>query len=637
MSGIFGIINKKGDPIDAEWMRNMANLLSHRGPDGEGLWVENEVGLGHKLLITTPESQFENQPYHHERWIITADARIDNKAELIKLLDINADIQTLPDSILILKSYEKWKNKCCECLIGDFAFVIWDKLEKTIFCASDHTGVRQLYYYESATYFIFATEIRAIAELKIVPKQLNESKLKDFLLFIYLGGRFEAETFFVGIKKIMPAHYLILQNGSSKCHNYWKPQTKKKLLFKDKRDYGFALRELIEQAVSDRIRTNYNVGIELSGGLDSSSIACIAARQLKGVNRLLYSASSVMPLNHKGIEEDERHYIDTVLAQEKNIKPFFVSAPNSPVFKNMEKQFTKTYAPVNAFHYMDDALHQTLAENANARIILSGYVGDRTVSNQARTALVHLFRQGNFKTLMNLIKQRSKVYDTAAWRIFIYQVILKLLPPNMVTILKKITGSPINNLFDIKAVSINPDFLTPAEREGLKSVFDHLNRPNEEFWEDLWTLNELWFDVEMDARISYFKQEPAYPFADKRIIDFLFNVPVQHFLANGWNRGLIRKAMDGVLPTKIQYRKDKSPFSPDYQSRVIKEFDFIEELLAAEEYNAAITEKVDFQKINDKLRNTTSSKNVKDFDNTTVTLLFNGISGISFLKWFEKF
>ena len=128
----------------------MNDRLSHRGPDGSNTWCEGPVAFGHQMLMTTPESLNENLPFHDEKagLAITADARIDNRKELSKHLDIE-DNENLADSYFILKAYEKWGENCPEKLLGDFAFAIWDSNKEQLFCARDHMGVKPFYYYLS--------------------------------------------------------------------------------------------------------------------------------------------------------------------------------------------------------------------------------------------------------------------------------------------------------------------------------------------------------------------------------------------------------------------------------------------------------------------------------------------------------
>ncbi len=166
MSGIVGIYYINGRPVEGETLGRMVDILAHRGPDGADIWCEGNIGLGHRMLWTTPESLMEKQPLVDRtgNLVLTADARIDNRGELISALRLNdSPVEKITDSALILAAYAEWGNQCPEKLIGDFAFAIWDKRKQVLFCARDHMGVKPFYYYyEPGKFFAFASEIKGL-------------------------------------------------------------------------------------------------------------------------------------------------------------------------------------------------------------------------------------------------------------------------------------------------------------------------------------------------------------------------------------------------------------------------------------------------------------------------------------------
>ncbi len=148
MSAILGIFNRNRAPVNRADLEKMVNLLAYRGPDDAAVWVDAAVGLGHRMLWTTPESLQEKLPLVDERgpFALTADARLDNRAELIALLDLrDRPPDTVSDSALILAAYLQWGEACAEKLLGDFAFALWDGRSRTLFCARDHFGAKQLH------------------------------------------------------------------------------------------------------------------------------------------------------------------------------------------------------------------------------------------------------------------------------------------------------------------------------------------------------------------------------------------------------------------------------------------------------------------------------------------------------------
>ncbi|HWP41854.1 MAG TPA: asparagine synthetase B, partial [Blastocatellia bacterium] len=175
MSGIFGLYHLDGRPASRSQLQEMMQSLAHRGPDGQNAWSEGAVGLGHQMLRTTPESLLENLPLANStnEIVITADARLDNRDELIELLGFGAEPrEQISDSQLILAAYEAWDERCLERILGDFAFAIWDGKKQRLFCARDRFGVKPFYYYSSAGLFAFASEIKALLSLQEIPRRL---------------------------------------------------------------------------------------------------------------------------------------------------------------------------------------------------------------------------------------------------------------------------------------------------------------------------------------------------------------------------------------------------------------------------------------------------------------------------------
>jgi asparagine synthase (glutamine-hydrolysing) len=149
MSAIFGVYNLDGKPVSPQLLEKMSNILKHRGTDNSGVWSDTSIGLGHRMLGATPESQNEKLPHVSidKSLVITADARLDNREQLIDLLSPFAkDDSLITDSELILSAYKKWGDGCAEHLLGDFAFAVWDTLQQKLFCARDHFGVKPFYY-----------------------------------------------------------------------------------------------------------------------------------------------------------------------------------------------------------------------------------------------------------------------------------------------------------------------------------------------------------------------------------------------------------------------------------------------------------------------------------------------------------
>lgn len=196
MGAIFGIINKDGKPIEQADISDMQTAMQHRAVDGSGVYHSKQVIIGHQQLITNIFQINEHLPYEDDTYVITADACIDNRKELARILDYAGKYPSLHDSLIILEAYKKWGPQCTDRLDGEFAFAIWNKQTQTLFAATDHIGFRRFHYYDTPSQFILATEIKSIRAVKQTPAVFNEDVLIESFTRHHSGITFDKEIFF---------------------------------------------------------------------------------------------------------------------------------------------------------------------------------------------------------------------------------------------------------------------------------------------------------------------------------------------------------------------------------------------------------------------------------------------------------
>ena len=281
MSSIFGKFHRSDKPIEQRDLQAMQNRLDHWGADERQIWHRKSVGLGHLMLYNTPQTIKETQPLpaRFADIVITANARLDNRDELFTKLSVPGHIRhSIPDCRLILKAYLKWGEDCVEHLIGAFAFAIWDEMAQKLFCARDHMGIRPLFYVCNSNFFAFASEIKGLLVLPQVGKTMNQAYILDTLCSLPTG---KCQTAFAGINKLPPAHALTIGRKRMVIKRYWELKSTVNPIIRKHRDVVFALREKIETAVKDRLRTIYPVGCQLDQSSNATSIAAIASTYLQ--------------------------------------------------------------------------------------------------------------------------------------------------------------------------------------------------------------------------------------------------------------------------------------------------------------------------------------------------------------------
>ena len=280
MSGIVGIVNLDGALIDRPLLERLTDFMAFRGPDGQGVWLDRNVGFGHTMLRTTFESASEHQPCSLDGQVwITADARVDGRPELIRKLEAEGrhGLTAVPDVELILHAYHVWGEDCVEHLIGDFAFAIWDGPRRRLFCARDHLGVKPFYYAQVANCLVFSNTLNCIRRHPAVSDELNDVAIADFLLWDY--NQDERTTTFADIGRLPPAHVMTWSGEAPRLKCYWTLPVDRPIRYKRSADYVEHFREIYRAAVDDRLRTN-RVAVSLSGGLDSSMVAATAVELL---------------------------------------------------------------------------------------------------------------------------------------------------------------------------------------------------------------------------------------------------------------------------------------------------------------------------------------------------------------------
>lgn len=271
MCGILGKISfDPTRPVEEALLRRMCQVLRHRGPDGEGIYLKGPVGLGHRRLAIIDLSEAGRQPMPNEDgtlWI-TFNGEIYNFLELRDdLLKMGHCFRSKTDTEVILHLYEEKGVECLNDLRGMFAFAIWDEKAKTLFLARDRLGKKPLFYYLDHEKFLFASEPKAILQDPDVKGEPDLEAIHHYLTYGYVPSPYSA---FKGIKKLPPAHYLLLKDGSIQVERYWRLSYKKQ--GSGEEEFCQELRERLKEAVKVRLVSDVPLGAFLSGGIDSSAI-----------------------------------------------------------------------------------------------------------------------------------------------------------------------------------------------------------------------------------------------------------------------------------------------------------------------------------------------------------------------------
>jgi asparagine synthase (glutamine-hydrolysing) len=575
MCGIAGIYSFKGN-AKPEHIKRMADSLRHRGPDDEGfLSVNSELReaypltgseskvqgpriegfdkpvnllLGHRRLSIIDLSAAGHQPMCNEDgslWIIY-NGEIYNYLELREeLKPLGHQLKSQTDTEVVLHAYEEWGTDCLNRFNGMWAFCIWDSKKKRIFCARDRTGVKPFYYTFNGQRFVFASEIKALLALDDIAPKPNEQILADYLFSGLLDHT--EETFFKDIYQLKPGEYLLIEDYKLTIKSYWDIEPKEVHFSRDE-DYAQRFRELFEDSIRLRLRSDVPIGTCLSGGLDSSSIVCLA-------NQLMFDGQTVDP---KLIGEkqktfsscfedhayDEREYIELVLGQtsaEKN----YVFPKGEHLHQDLSKLVWYQDEPFGSTSIYAQWEVMKLAKERGVTVLLDGQGGDELLGGYP-PAFYHLLygmvRHGRFGRFLKEVRGFRKYHARMSETILSHWSTSRFL---------KWMGRRVEWAEESFERKFSRNFSRPSKFENdLDNYLYHCLRST--------TLPRL-LHYE-DRNSTAFSIEARLPFLDFRLVEYIFNLPPEQKIKEGVTKVVLRNAMKGILPEEVRNRYDKMGF-----------------------------------------------------------------------------
>lgn len=551
MSGICGAWSfDGGDP----GLDPTLALLERRGPDGTHVWAGGPVALGHTLLATTPEALVEVLPLTDadSGCTITADARIDNRDELIAALDLGGETRTIGDGELILRAYFRWGEECPKHLLGDFAFAIWDPREERLFCARDHMGMRQLIYHHApGKLFAFATEADALVAHAGVAKRINEARIADFLEG--MEGIDLTSTFFQDILRLPPAHHLTVTDRGASLRRYWRLELPPELKLGSDEAYAAAFLEVFNEAVRCRLRSAGPVGATLSGGIDSNSVAAIAATMLAEEGRgPLNTFSGCGPDPHACTET---HCILVAMANPDFIATSIDYRQLCGMRDELLQLFSASAEPFDCDMNIVRAV-DLLAHRKGIKVLLDGLSADVVLT--AGNQVAQLLRRCKLPGALFEARINARYFHPDGLLRILLASTWSAFAPERIRGLKRRffhwTRNPSSRLTVGFANRVN----LLARRQEYAS-----GNPSARPTDRAYRLQMISHPHNVAARERYDRVaaalaiEPRDPFFDRRVVEFCLSLPSAQLRSEGWPKWVLRRAMAGIVPDAICWRRSK--------------------------------------------------------------------------------
>jgi asparagine synthase (glutamine-hydrolysing) len=573
MSGIAVLLSRDGRPADERSVAAMLAAIPYRGPDGMRVLVTPEVVLGHARLAVTTEHDVEHQPLVSPRTgcAVVADARLDNRQELISLLA--GCPPSASDADLILRAYETWGLAAPERLLGDFAFAVWDPAAGRLVCARDGAGQRSLYYRQDHRVFAAASELHQLLQDPAVPVAPNDQRIREALVpaNVHRNEKDRADTYYTGISSVLAGQMLVVDQRSLRSWQYWRLEPPPELRYKRRADYAEQFRSLLFEAVRARLRTSRPLGAMLSGGLDSTSIVC-AAQELFGAGRAVDTGFATLSIVYDGLECDERPLIEAT--QHKYGFAAHFLAPDLASESPAEGKPGFRERPTLATSGFDTLLRE--ASHLGMRTVLTGEIGDACVrgSPLVLDSLLKAGRLGDFWRYLHAYRALSR----DPWRkILALYVVAPLAPLSIHRRLGVMYERRVHARAGRYAV---PAWMPDPLREALADrhleilVAEEGGRQSSSESRH-WDLLGLCPPEAMILPAGW-PLQLARPFADRRLQEFLLAVPPPdkfepHPTAPDFYAGskqLIRRGLAGILPEPVRTRTGQTHFASAVVERI---------------------------------------------------------------------
>jgi asparagine synthase (glutamine-hydrolysing) len=547
MSGFAGVVRSDGGTPDAKLLEQMAGSLAFRGPDATQVWTQPGVGFCFTLLGTGPSAQAATQPCSLDRcvWLL-GDVRLDGREALRLRLEQQGE-KTRADASneeLILRAWRQWAEKSFELLVGDFAFALWDREAKHLWCARDLVGTKPFFYAYLRGQLVFSNTLDVVRLAPELSSKLDPHFIGDFLLQSWCPD--VERTAFLDVRRLPAGHVLSYSNGEVRVRRYGTLAIEEPLRLKRREEYVEQFLAHLEEAVGDRLPEG-PTGIFMSGGLDSTSVAAIANKvQLARGKQDLLRAYTI---DYSPLLLDEEGTLATTVAQHLGIPIDILSGASCPPLAGWEEGLLRTPEPSSEpFLALHHEHYRQVARQG--RVALSGDGGDDIMAGRAWPYLLYLVRR---------VRLLRAARDFGG-----YIIRRRRLPPlhaGLQTRLRRWVGR-------VDAPPDYPKWLEPSFEQEL-----HLRDRWRELQQPAKTVHPLHPEGYASVTSSYwtcvFEGEDAgwtgvpvesrAPLFDQRLLRFLLRVPP---VPCCMDKELLREAMHGLLPEQIRSRS-KAPLNGD--------------------------------------------------------------------------
>ena len=546
MSVQAGIWNFDGRPVDQKLLESLSESLKRQGPDGESCYVDNSFAMLYRPFHTTAESRREKQPYTSNRgFILTWDGRLDNREVLIA--DLRSDLDDSPTDVAIFAAaFDRWDTDCFRRIVGDWAVSIWKPQQRELLFAADYMAIRHIFYYLKGNQVRWSTDLSPLVLLSG-----DKFRIDDDYIAGYIAHQPDAHrTPYREIREVPPGQFVHVRSGSVSVERFWRFSPKSRIRYKTDAEYEENFRHLFRQSVRRRLRSDSPILAELSGGLDSSSIVCVADDIIANEGKQIPLLDTISYYDKTEPNGDDWIYFQKIEEKRGKVGIHIDGSKLASSAGSLECTDFRPLPGALGFGQKLDTARADAIRGGGYRAVLSGMGGDEFMGGvpNPRAQLADLIVQ---LRLVSLTRQ------LLAWSLVKRRPWIQLLWQSAIDVLPSSLGQ-----YFAKEAKIEPwirkDF---AKRTRLAIRQSHVD---ERF--GLWLptrrsyiagvlvmANNL---AKLTAPVQAI-EEARYPFLDQTLIEFLLSIPADQLLRPGERRSLMRRSLAGIVPREILSRRTK--------------------------------------------------------------------------------
>jgi asparagine synthase (glutamine-hydrolysing) len=544
MCGICGIVDFEHPASTAE-LEAMCAALAHRGPDGQKIFHDGPVALGHRRLAIIDLSDGGIQPFERDGGAL----QLVHNGEIYNYVELRSELEqkghsfrTATDTEVLLAAYQEWGTRCVEHFNGMWAFAIWDAREQRLFCSRDRFGIKPFYYQSVGRQFRFASELKAFHAIQSL--EPNELAVLDYLAQGYIDHT--RETLFKGIMSLPPAHSLVLDDRGLRLERYWQLEP-----HDAPADPVSAFRELFLDSIRLHLRSDVPIGTALSGGLDSSAVACSTSLLLQthhAETRMVGSHQRTFTAYFEDSGFDERPYAHRVV-DAIDADAHWISFTDRDLVDALPSIVYSQDEPFGSTSIVAQWFVMREAARAGVRVMLDGQGGDEVLAGYPAyrgARLADLLASGRLRQL-----GREVAAGDQSLRAELVAIARPFLPERLKWRLRAratgaaaLVGERLRNPYQHPALEDGP--FRSRFRQTMYRILTQQGLPELLHYEDR---NSMAHSIE--ARV---------PFLDYRLAELLFSVPPDALFNRGLTKVVLRKGLSDVLPPEVRDRRDKLGF-----------------------------------------------------------------------------